>query len=594
MAEKIIDLGRVVGFSTYELAVKNGFKGTEQEYLASQKGEKGDKGNTGDRGLQGIQGERGPQGIQGLKGDKGDTGLTGPKGEKGDRGEKGEMGKGIDFKGALNSTAELPAAGQKDGDAYLINTNLYVWLDETKKWVDSGSFKGDDAHLYIAYSWSEDGKDRFMMKYPKENLYSGIPVFYSNNESAYKIKQKVIEEEGSKIVRVQRLDPENNPDTLSIYGNFVIDFSKYIGKSLSVSISVRASTPYQGVMAAHYIVNGTSVNLPIDKQLVNVGTEWKTFSTTIEAIPANMTILCFYPYTFSDKAPESLTTFFIDFKNLKIELGDPSPYIPSADKGFEDTHPSYLGTAVTTEKEQPQDPAKYEWMRTLGEQGLQGDKGDTGLQGPQGVQGPVGPTGPKGDTGAQGIQGIQGLKGDTGLQGPRGATGAQGPAGPKGDTGLQGPKGDPGETGARGATGAQGPKGDTGATGPAGPKGSDAAIRQTAIQRMAVKNGAEQDPYSPLSYTREGNRVYLSGQARLPKTSAANIIFATVPAGYRPAVSLSVIVQTQMVDTFDDIPTITIKENGDMSIWIFNTNGGPTGTVFFDGVSWRTNDAFPS
>lgn len=36
------------GYSNYELAVMNGFEGTEQEYLNSLKGEKGDTGDPGD------------------------------------------------------------------------------------------------------------------------------------------------------------------------------------------------------------------------------------------------------------------------------------------------------------------------------------------------------------------------------------------------------------------------------------------------------------------------------------------------------------------------------------------------------------------
>lgn len=38
------NLGRVQGLSAYEVAVKNSFEGTEQEWLASLKGDKGDKG----------------------------------------------------------------------------------------------------------------------------------------------------------------------------------------------------------------------------------------------------------------------------------------------------------------------------------------------------------------------------------------------------------------------------------------------------------------------------------------------------------------------------------------------------------------------
>lgn len=74
------------GLSAYQVAVKNGFIGTEQEWLDSLVGEKGDKGDKGDTGEQGIQGERGLQGEQGIQGEKGE------KGDKGDTGEKGADG----------------------------------------------------------------------------------------------------------------------------------------------------------------------------------------------------------------------------------------------------------------------------------------------------------------------------------------------------------------------------------------------------------------------------------------------------------------------------------------------------------------------
>ena len=58
------------GLSAYEIAVKNGFKGTEQEWLASL------VGSPGPQGPQGIQGDAGPRGE---KGEKGDTGDPGPQ-----------------------------------------------------------------------------------------------------------------------------------------------------------------------------------------------------------------------------------------------------------------------------------------------------------------------------------------------------------------------------------------------------------------------------------------------------------------------------------------------------------------------------------
>lgn len=135
-------------------------------------GGQGPKGDTGEQGPQGLKGDKGDTGLQGEqgpkgdKGDKGDTGEQGPQGLKGDTGEKGDTGKGIQsayidengnlnitytdgnteslgsVKGAdgtsisiidsLNSTSELPSSGQKKGDGYLIDGNLWIYTGTTE------------------------------------------------------------------------------------------------------------------------------------------------------------------------------------------------------------------------------------------------------------------------------------------------------------------------------------------------------------------------------------------------------------------------------------------------------------------------------
>lgn len=95
------------GASAYEVAIQNGFVGTEAQWLASlvgPQGPQGLQGETGPQGPQGIQGETGPQGPQGetgpigpqgpqgLKGDTGDTGPQGAQGEVGPQGETGPQG----------------------------------------------------------------------------------------------------------------------------------------------------------------------------------------------------------------------------------------------------------------------------------------------------------------------------------------------------------------------------------------------------------------------------------------------------------------------------------------------------------------------
>ena len=64
--ESIEGAGALHGKSAYEIAVDNGFIGTEEEWLESlqgEKGDKGDKGDTGDTGPQGPKGEDGNSGI---------------------------------------------------------------------------------------------------------------------------------------------------------------------------------------------------------------------------------------------------------------------------------------------------------------------------------------------------------------------------------------------------------------------------------------------------------------------------------------------------------------------------------------------------
>lgn len=80
------NVGNVIGDngkSAYEIAVENGYNGTEIEWLASLKGETGQKGDVGEQGPRGEAGPQGPKGEQGERGLKGEQGPQGPQGEPG-------------------------------------------------------------------------------------------------------------------------------------------------------------------------------------------------------------------------------------------------------------------------------------------------------------------------------------------------------------------------------------------------------------------------------------------------------------------------------------------------------------------------------
>ena len=80
------------GKSAYEIALQNGFVGTETDWLESLKGQKGDTGEPGAKGEPGEKGERGEKGDTGETGEKGDTGAPGKDGVNGTDGKDGADG----------------------------------------------------------------------------------------------------------------------------------------------------------------------------------------------------------------------------------------------------------------------------------------------------------------------------------------------------------------------------------------------------------------------------------------------------------------------------------------------------------------------
>lgn len=112
------------GESAYAIAQRQGFTGSESEWLASL---------VGPRGIQGPQGEEGPAGGRGPQGIQGPTGLQGPKGDTGEAGRTGVI------KAFYNSESELRTAHPTGiaGDMYLVGENdmLWVWDEDVSDWI---------------------------------------------------------------------------------------------------------------------------------------------------------------------------------------------------------------------------------------------------------------------------------------------------------------------------------------------------------------------------------------------------------------------------------------------------------------------------
>ena len=112
------------GRSAYEIAVAHGYEGTEEEWLASLKGEKGDQGDPG---------KQGEQGAPGVKGDPGEKGDPGTKGDQGDPGKDG-------------LTTSVNGIAQVDGNVALTASDIPCG-DTTVS--DAVSAKADVSHTHV-------------------------------------------------------------------------------------------------------------------------------------------------------------------------------------------------------------------------------------------------------------------------------------------------------------------------------------------------------------------------------------------------------------------------------------------------------------
>ena len=124
------------GDSAYQVALNNGFKGTEEAWLASLVGAQGPMGPQGPQGTPGVKGidgkegadgkpgkdgAPGPAGEPGPQGPQGEVGPQGPKGDKGDKGDTGEPGpQGIQGPQGIPGKDGMDGEPGADGKDYVL------------------------------------------------------------------------------------------------------------------------------------------------------------------------------------------------------------------------------------------------------------------------------------------------------------------------------------------------------------------------------------------------------------------------------------------------------------------------------------------
>lgn len=201
------NVGKIVGDngeSAYEIAVANGYTGSESEWLASLKGATGDPGPKGETGATGaagndgtdgvngasayeiwlslgnsgtesefiasLKGEQGPQGVPGVQGIQGEKGEKGEPGEKGDPGQDGTNGTdGADGRGIVSVLFKNSTAGSTPGIAGATDTYEITYTDSTtSEFVVKNGESGSESTIIIDTEMSATSENAVQNKVIKQ------------------------------------------------------------------------------------------------------------------------------------------------------------------------------------------------------------------------------------------------------------------------------------------------------------------------------------------------------------------------------------------------------------------------------------------
>lgn len=132
--------------------------------------------------------------------------------EQGAKGDKGDTGTGINVKGNLASTEDLPSSGEI-GDSYLIQGNLYVWGGES--WENAGNIQGPKGEPGKDADLTEINQKVDKLKTEVNEHLDGIKYAPKASYSATKSEPLIHETWGKVLWDVKFIDTSNFVDGTS-------------------------------------------------------------------------------------------------------------------------------------------------------------------------------------------------------------------------------------------------------------------------------------------------------------------------------------------------------------------------------------------
>ncbi len=501
------------GKSAYELAVAQGYTGTELEWLASLAGEAGAAGQNGTDGKDGADG----QSAYELAVEKGYTGteeqwlasLIGASGQNGTNGQSAyALAKQHGYAGTeLEWLASLAGEAGKDGlngkSAYELAVES-GYIGDLSAWL--ASLAGKDG---VNGTDGKDGSSAYDIAV--ENGYTGTVTEWlaslvgtdgtdgangTNGKSSYELAQEngfqgTLQQWLASLVGAAGANGTNGANGMSAYE--IAQEHGFAGTEEQWLASLHGSAAAVGKSAYELAVEdgfeGTvtewlaslkgadgakgqsAYELAVEKGYTGTELEW--LETLVGAAGANGSNgKSAYELAVEGGFDGDLAAWLTSLAGEDGVSGvnGASAYELAVADGFEGTVTEWLASLVGQAGENGTNGASaYELAVSDGFAGSLQDW----LASLVGAQGPEGPQGPQGIPGTPGADGAPGKDGVDGAPGKDGVDGAPGKDGVDGAPGKDGVDGAPGKDGVDGAPGADGAPGKDGADGAPGADGAD-------------------------------------------------------------------------------------------------------------------------
>lgn len=381
------------GKSAYQIWLDAGNSGTEEDYLAS------------------LKGEQGIQGLQGLQGEKGEQGIPGPKGDTGAKGDTGTSGATSYFHIKYSPVAN-PTASQMTETP---NTYIGTYVDFTQ----------EDSTDPNKYTWlklmGDDGKDGVQGPQGEQ----GIPGTNGNNGQTSYLHIKYSNDGGKTFT-------DNNGETVGTYIGQYVDFTKadstnvsdYTWAEIKGEKGDKGDKGDTGSKGSDGVgINSTTVTYGVSDSSATKPTSWQT---TIPTVAEGKYLWTRTITDYTDSSIQDTVTYTYAKQGTtgaKGEKGDTGSngksigniinyYLATSSSSGVTTSTSGWSTTVQSVSSSKKYLWNYEVIKYT-----DGTVASTSAPCIIGVYGDTGATGAKGDTGEKGD------KGDTGATGAKGDTG---------------------------------------------------------------------------------------------------------------------------------------------------------------------------